>query len=96
MPLFLWFDHFLYIFWAEILTIFSLQFWKILEIKISFRAQSNFFQDAFRENLSYIKWMSPASAVAAKAKLEHMADLIGFPNFVLNSTWLDQGMYLYV
>ena len=54
-----------------------------------------FFQDAFRENLSYIKWMSPASADAARAKLEHMADLIGFPNFVLNSTWLDQGMCYY-
>ena len=59
------------------------------------RAPSNFFQDAFRENLSYIKWMSPASADAARAKLEHMADLIGFPNFVLNSTWLDQGMCYY-
>ena len=54
-----------------------------------------FFQDAFRENLSYIKWMSPASADAARAKLEHMADLIGFPNFVLNSTWLDQGNYIW-
>jgi len=32
VPSFLWFDHFLY-FWAEILTIFSLQFWKILDIK---------------------------------------------------------------
>ena len=39
--------------------------------------------------------MSPASADAARAKLEHMADLIGFPNFVLNSTWLDQGMFYY-
>ena len=48
-------------------------------------------QDAFRENLSFIKWMSPDSANAARAKLEHMADLIGYPTFVLNSTWLDQG-----
>merc|ERR1719464_1196896 len=47
-------------------------------------------QDAFRENLSFIKWMSPNSANAARAKLEHMADLIGYPTFVLNSTWLDQ------
>ena len=48
-------------------------------------------QDAFRENLSFIKWMSPNSVNAARAKLEHMADLIGYPTFVLNSTWLDQG-----
>ena len=36
MPYFLWFDHFFYTFWVEILTIFSLQFWKILDTKISF------------------------------------------------------------
>ena len=35
MPLFTWMDYFLY-FWAEILTIFSLQFWKILDLQISF------------------------------------------------------------
>ena len=35
MPLFLWFDHFWYL-WAEILTIFSLRFYKILDTKISF------------------------------------------------------------
>ena len=35
--------------------------------------------------------MSPASAESARAKLEHMADLIGYPTFVLNNTWLDIG-----
>ena len=60
--------------------------------KILKRTLNFFMQDAFRENLSFIKWMSPASAEAARAKLAHMADLIGFPTFVLNSTWLDQGM----
>ena len=50
------------------------------------------FQDAFRQNLKFIKWMSPSSADAARAKLEHMADLIGYPAFVLNTTWLNQGI----
>ena len=35
VSLFLWFSHFLHI-WPDILTIFSLQFWKILDIKILF------------------------------------------------------------
>ena len=47
-------------------------------------------QDAFRENLDLIHWMSPESRESATAKLEHMVDLIGFPSFVLNDTWLNQ------
>ena len=47
-------------------------------------------QDAFRENLDLMHWMSPESRESAKAKLEHMVDLIGFPAFVLNDTWLNQ------
>ena len=53
-------------------------------------------QDAFQDNLDFIKWMSPDSAEAAKAKLEHMADLIGYPAFVLNSTWLDMGRFFFM
>ena len=41
VPIFLWFDHFLY-FWAEILTIFLLQLWKIKDIKISFLDKLSF------------------------------------------------------
>ena len=48
-------------------------------------------QRAFKQNLEFIDWMSPQSAEAARAKLEHMVDLIGYPAFVLNNTWLDQG-----
>ena len=48
-------------------------------------------QTAFKQNLEFIEWMSPQSAEAARAKLEHMVDLIGYPAFVLNNTWLDQG-----
>jgi len=47
-------------------------------------------QEAFRQNLDFIPWMSRDSTEAAKAKLEHMADLIGYPTFVLNDTWLNQ------
>ena len=52
-------------------------------------------QEAFRQNLDFIPWMSRDSAEAAKAKLEHMADLIGYPTFVLNDTWLNQGNFLF-
>ena len=48
-------------------------------------------QMAFRNNLKLIKWMTPDSASAASEKLEHMADLIGYPAFVLNETWLNEG-----
>ena len=51
-------------------------------------------QGAFKESLEFIQWMSPQSADAAKAKLEHMADLIGYPAFVLNDTWLNKGKFL--
>ncbi len=47
---------------------------------------------AFRSNLPSLRWMSEASARAASAKLEAIADHVGFPGFVLNSTWLD-GLY---
>ena len=53
-------------------------------------------QEAFRQNLDFIPWMSRDSAEAAKAKLEHMADLIGYPTFVLNDTWLNQGNFLFI
>ena len=44
---------------------------------------------AFKENLPNLDWMTNASRAAAEAKLEQMVDLIGYPNFVLNSTWVD-------
>ena len=44
---------------------------------------------AFKENLPNLDWMSNNSRAAAEAKLEQMIDLIGYPNFVLNSTWVD-------
>ena len=48
VPLFLWFDHFLF-FRAEIPTIFSLQFWKILDITISFWNKLTFKHGGRRE-----------------------------------------------
>ena len=44
---------------------------------------------AFKKNLPHLSWMSPESLKAAEAKLEKIADYIGFPAFILNSTWLD-------
>ena len=44
---------------------------------------------AFKENLPNLKWMSNVSLEAAESKLEQMVDLIGYPEFVLNSSWVD-------
>ena len=46
-------------------------------------------KSAFKENLPHLKWMSNASLAAAESKLEQMVDLIGYPEFVLNSSWVD-------
>ena len=45
---------------------------------------------AFKENLPRLHWISNASLAAAESKLEEMVDLIGYPDFVLNSTWVDK------
>ena len=44
---------------------------------------------AFKENLPNLKWMSNASLTAAESKLDQMVDLIGYPEFVLNASWVD-------
>ncbi len=36
-----------------------------------------------------MSWLSAPSLEAAEAKLANMVDLIGFPKFVLNETWVD-------
>ena len=46
-------------------------------------------KSAFKENLPNLKWMSNVSLEAADSKLEQMVDLIGYPEFVLNSSWVD-------
>ena len=46
-------------------------------------------KSAFKENLPNLKWMSNVSLEAAESKLEQMVDLIGYPEFVLNSSWVD-------
>ena len=46
-------------------------------------------KEAFRSNLPKLKWMSESSLKSAERKLEGIIDQIGFPRFVLNSTWLD-------
>ena len=46
-------------------------------------------KNAFAANLPALTWMSAESAAAAKHKLDHMVELVGYPRFVLNDTWLD-------
>ena len=47
-------------------------------------------KDAFSTNLNKLPWMSENSRAAAGEKLEGMMDLIGYPDHVLNSTWLNK------
>eukprot|EP00092_Neocalanus_flemingeri_P023165 GFUD01025119.1.p1 GENE.GFUD01025119.1~~GFUD01025119.1.p1 ORF type:complete len:953 (-),score=164.55 GFUD01025119.1:486-3344(-) len=47
-------------------------------------------KDAFSENLKKLTWMSENSQNAAQEKLSGMMDLIGYPEQVLNSTWLNK------
>jgi len=47
-------------------------------------------KDAFSVNMDKMDWMSNKSRRAAKEKLSGMMDLIGYPEQVLNSTWLNQ------
>ena len=49
----------------------------------------NTMKAAFKENLPHLEWMSNESLAAAETKLEQMVDLIGYPEFVLNSSWVD-------
>ena len=47
-------------------------------------------KEAFSENLEKLSWMSEKSQTAAQEKLSGMMDLIGYPEQVLNSTWLNK------
>ena len=49
----------------------------------------NTMKAAFKENLPRLEWISKGSLSAAESKLEQMVDLIGYPEFVLNSSWVD-------
>ena len=49
----------------------------------------NTMKSAFKENLPNLNWMSNVSLEAAESKLEQMVDLIGYPEFVMNSSWVD-------
>ena len=47
-------------------------------------------KEAFSTNLNKLPWMSENSRAAAGEKLGGMMDLIGYPDHVLNSTWLNK------
>jgi predicted metalloendopeptidase len=49
----------------------------------------NTMKAAFKENLPRLEWMSNGSLAAAETKLDQMVDLIGYPEFVMNSSWVD-------
>ena len=46
-------------------------------------------KEAFSTTLQTLPWMSEDSRTAALHKLANMMDLIGYPEQVLNSTWLN-------
>ena len=47
-------------------------------------------KDAFSTNLNKLPWMSESSRANAAEKIGGMMDLIGYPEHVLNSTWLNR------
>ena len=47
-------------------------------------------KDAFEANLENLSWMSEESKANAAEKIGGMMDLIGYPEHVLNSTWLNK------
>ena len=47
-------------------------------------------KEAFSRNLARLSWMSAASRENAAEKIGGMMDLIGYPEHVLNSTWLNR------
>ena len=47
-------------------------------------------KDAFSNNLEKLPWMSQSSRENAAEKIGGMMDLIGYPEHVLNSTWLNR------
>ena len=59
------------------------------EIVAQVQEMADTMKSAFKDNLAGLEWMSEISREAAKAKLEHMVDLIGFPDFVLNASLVD-------
>ena len=44
---------------------------------------------ALKENLQHLDWMSDMSHVAAETKLDQMINLVGYPDYILNTTWAD-------
>ena len=44
---------------------------------------------ALKDNLQYLDWMSDVSHVAAETKLDQMINLVGYPDYILNTTWAD-------
>ena len=46
-------------------------------------------KDDYKENINTFKWMNEAHILRAEKKLDQMSVQIGYPNSILNDTWLD-------
>lgn len=46
-------------------------------------------RDAFKDNLSILNWMDDETRFKAKEKADHINQMIGFPDFILNPETLD-------
>ncbi|XP_075238174.1 M13 family metallopeptidase neprilysin 3 isoform X2 [Lycorma delicatula] len=53
----------------------------------------NDIRTAFKENLKGLKWMDDETQLLAEDKANAITDMIGFPDFILNSDQLDEEYY---
>lgn len=53
-------------------------------------AMINEVRDAFKRNLKNLKWMDQETREAAMIKADAISDMIGFPDYILDSTQLDK------
>ena len=49
----------------------------------------NIVKDFYKEKINNSKWMNQAHINRAENKLDQMSAQIGYPNSILNDTWLD-------
>ena len=54
----------------------------------------NIVKDSYKKNINTSKWMNEAHILRAEKKLGQMSVQIGYPNSILNNTWLDSCKYV--
>ena len=50
-------------------------------------------KDSYKENINNSMWMNQAHINRAENKLDQISVQIGYPNSILNDTWLDSSKY---